>query len=106
MKGNIAQRLWNEDYLPQTHITRIFMHAQGQSTGRSTLPAAGRVHSRLRVPTPVCTASPGGGKHFCTQAGRQRLAAKFTFLWINALLDQLRAGRLKELLGDLAETVS
>lgn len=32
-------------------------------------------------------------------AGRWRLAANFTVLWINAPLDQLHAGRLKELQG-------
>lgn len=38
-------------------------------------------------------------------AGRWRLAANFTFLWINAPLDQLHGGRLKELQGDFCGAV-
>lgn len=46
--------------------------------------------------------SQGWKKSF---AGRWRLAANFTLLWINAPLDQLHAGRLKELQGDFSGAV-
>lgn len=56
-------------------------------------------------PPPAAQHLLGEGNSLVREAGRQRLAAKFTFLGVNALSEQLHAGRVKTLLGDLAERV-
>lgn len=70
IKSFIIHHTWHEDSSTLTDHTYV-----------CTLSVrAGRFAQGCVCPPPSRTASPRGGKHFHTQAGRRRLAANFTFL--------------------------